>query len=171
MKKIIIGIGIMVLTFGALGALGLPAQACYRCWEGSYHHCWSRYDYAWWDAEYDWVIKPEVLGDKLRIIANPTFIRPPRYDEYIVITGDPDHWQGDKWGMKWSDQGYLVDVPLRELPQNKRIRMNYVIMHQRSPMYWAIFSEDNDDEWTGPGDHGKTTIDFMLQYGRVIPVD
>lgn len=169
MKRLFISAGILVL---ASFVLGFKAEAHYRCGVKT-HHKWCHKDYqkVEEDAEYDWVIKPEVLGEKLRIIANPAFIPAPRYNEYIVITGDPDNWKGERWGMQWSRQGYVANIPLSQLPRNKRIRMNYVIKNKGSDIRWAIFSEENDDEWTGPGDNGKTVIDFMIQNKRVVSVE
>ena len=158
MKKLIMCAGIIAL---ASFALALSAEAHYAWWENYYNEN---------DYEYDWVIKPEVLGDKLRIIANPAFIPQPRCGETVVITGDPDHWNYT-WKMDWSNQGYVANIPLGKLPKNKRIRMNYLVRGGKCNETWAQYSWDNDYEWIGLGDHGKVIIDFMIQGRRVVPVD
>lgn len=158
MKKLILCAGIIALVSFALA---LSAEAHYEWWGNHYYEN---------DYEYDWVIKPEVLGDKLRIIANPAFIPRPRCGESVVITGDPDRWNYT-WQMDWSDQGYVANIPLSKLPKNKRIRMNYLVRGGKCNETWAQYSWDNDYEWTGLGDHGKVIIDFMIQGRRVVPVD
>lgn len=152
MKKLIVSIGILTL---ALGSVATSALAYYPCFGN--------------DPEYDWVIKPEVLKDKLHIIANPVFIPGPRCGEKVVMTGDFDKWNYT-WTMNWTKEGHVVNIPLNKLPKNKRIRMNYVLTGGNCKS-WAQFSEDNDNEWTGRGDHGGTVIDLMIQNNRVVTVD
>jgi len=165
MKRIIIGLGIVILL---CSGFSFKAQARYSRWEG-----WCGCNQNLETAEWDWVIKPEVLGDKLHIIVNPAFIAGPRCDEYITITGDMDNWKGDTYGLRWSALGYYyADIPLSKLAKNKRIRMNYVIMRDAKPARWALFSEDNDEEWTGPGDRkGSAVIDFVIKNKRVEPFE
>lgn len=153
MKKLIFSVTVGVLAFSSVG---FSAQA----------HC----NEACQDPEYDWVIKPEVLGDRLKIIANPAFTCAPRCGDKIVITGDPDKWRYT-FEMKWTNQGYVAYIPLNKLPKGRKIRMNYAIRSYSNNTCWALYSEDNDDEWTGSGTHGGTIIDFMIQGRRVVPVD
>ncbi len=173
MKKL--SLIILGLTILLGSAFAFPAQAGSSSCACSRHKHWDWHSH--WDCsqdqdfEYDWVIKPEVLGEKLKIIANPAFIRGPRGDEYIVITGDPDKWKGDTWGMKWFNQGYVAYIPLNRLPKNRTIRMNYVVMDKAKPIRWAVFAEDNDDEWAGEGDKNNVIIDFRIEGQRVVPVD
>lgn len=165
MKKTIIGLGIVILL---CSGFSVKAQARSKRWD---NWCGCNYS-SQEDAEWDWVIKPEVLGDKLHILVNPAFISAPRCDEYITITGDPDKWKGDTYGLRWSNLGYYyADIPLAKLAKNKRIRMNYVVMRDAKPVRWASFSEDNDDEWTGPGDRGGAVIDFVIRNKRVEPFE